>query len=185
MISSMTEVEYSRESEATTLCKSCGLCCTGHLFSWVRLKANELTPSEKLGLKVIRNDPTQRGFTQPCPAWNGQCTIYDSPHYPRGCDSYKCKLLRELLDESISLQDAQAVVEKTKASIRKVEAQLPKSAHSSFRDRFIAQVKSLRESSGQGHHRKFLAQAEALLHVFQNSFGVKDFFEEEDGSHET
>ena len=181
MIPSMTEVEYSRESEAATLCKSCGLCCTGHLFSWVRLKATELTPSEKLGLKVIRNDPTQRGFTQPCPAWNGQCAIYTSPHYPRGCDSYKCKLLRELLDESISLRDAQSVVEETKASIRKAEAQLPKSADGSYRDRFIAQVKSLRESSGQGHHHKFLVQAEVLLNVFRNSFGVKDFFEEEEG----
>ncbi|MCC6298955.1 MAG: hypothetical protein IT314_06630 [Anaerolineales bacterium] len=174
----MTKVEYSRASDATTLCKACGLCCTGHLFSWVRLKATELTPSEKLGLNVIRNDPRQRGFTQPCPMWNGICAIYDSPNYPRGCDSYKCKLLRELLDESVSLQEALTVVEATKASIRKVESQLPKSTHSSFRERFIARVKSLRETSEQGHHRKFLAQADALLSIFRDSFGVKDFFDD-------
>lgn len=173
----MVTVELSRASEATTLCKSCGLCCTGHLFSWVRLKASELTPSEKLGLKVIRNDPRQRGFIQPCPAWNGICTVYDSPNYPRGCDSYKCKLLRELLDENVSLPDAQQVVSDTKALIQKVEKHLPKSSHASFRERFIAHVKALRESSSQGHHRKFLAKADALLGVFQNSFGVKDFFE--------
>ena len=180
MISSMTTVEYSNAADATTLCKVCGLCCTGHLFSWVRLKASELTPSEKLGLHVIRNDPRQRGFTQPCPAWNGQCTIYDSPNYPRGCDSYKCKLLRELLNESVSLPDALTVVEKTKASIRKLETQLPKSSHSSFRDRFIVQVKALRESAGQGRNQKFLAKAEELLSVIQNTFGVKDFFDEEE-----
>jgi len=110
----MTEIEYSQASEASELCKACGLCCTGHLFSWVRLKAVELAPSEKLGLNVIRSDPRQRGFTQPCPVWNGICTIYDSPHYPRGCDSYKCKLLRELLDESVSLTKALKVVKQAK-----------------------------------------------------------------------
>ncbi|MCC6500147.1 MAG: hypothetical protein IT313_07760 [Anaerolineales bacterium] len=173
----MVTVEFSRASEATTLCKSCGLCCTGHLFSWVRLKATELTPSEKLGLKVIRNDPRQRGFTQPCPVWNGICTVYDSPHYPKGCDSYKCKLLRELLDENVSLSDAQQVVSNTKALIQKVEKHLPKSSHASFRERFIAQVKSLQTLSSQGHNASFNKKAQQLLTLFENSFGVKDFFE--------
>ncbi|WKZ49100.1 MAG: hypothetical protein QY306_06995 [Anaerolineales bacterium] len=173
----MAEVEYSRASEATTLCKACGLCCTGHLFSWVRLKATELSPSEKLGLKVIRDDPRQRGFLQPCPVWKGICTVYDSPHYPKGCDSYKCKLLRELLDESVRLPDAMKIVSETKSMIRKVEKQLPQSSHSSFRERFIAQVKALRESASQGHSRKFLTRANTLLEAFQNSFGVNDFFD--------
>jgi len=49
----MTE---SDSSQSQTLCKSCGLCCSGHLFAWVRLNANELDKSEALGLNVIRND---------------------------------------------------------------------------------------------------------------------------------
>jgi hypothetical protein len=117
--------EYSQAAEATELCKACGLCCTGHLFSWVRLKAVELVPLEKLGLNVIRSDPRQRGFTQPCPVWNGICTIYDSHNYPKGCDSYKCKLLRELLDESVSLPKALKVVRQAKERIQEVEALLP------------------------------------------------------------
>ncbi len=173
----MTEIQYSNATEASELCIACGLCCTGHLFSWVRLKATELTPSEKLGLQVIRNDPRQRGFTQPCPMWNGTCRIYNDPHYPRGCDSYKCKLLRELLDESISLTDAQQIVSDTKDLIRHVEKQLPKSSHASFRERFIAQVKAMRESSSQGYNHKFMAHAERLLAVIENSFGVLDFFD--------
>ena len=173
----MTLTEYSRSSEATELCLACGLCCTGHLFSWVRLKANELTPLEKLGLPVIRNDPHQRGFTQPCPMWNGSCKIYDSHNYPRGCDSYKCKLLREMLDESVALEDALEVVAETQEMIRKVEKQLPKSKHGSFRERFITQVTALREVASQGYNTKFMRQAEELLSVIENSFGVKDFFE--------
>ena len=40
------------DSPANLLCKACGLCCSGHLFAWVRLDANELDKVEKLGLKV-------------------------------------------------------------------------------------------------------------------------------------
>lgn len=173
----MTQIEYSRVFEATMLCKACGLCCTGHLFSWVRLKATELTPLEKLGLPVIHNDPRQRGFTQPCPMWNGSCTIYDHINYPRGCDSYKCKLLRELLNESILLEDALEVVGETKELIRKMERQLPKSKHGSFRERFITQVTALREMASQGYNTKFMKKAEELLSLIESSFGVKDFFE--------
>lgn len=174
----MTEIEYSRASEATTLCKACGLCCTGHVFSWVRLKAIELTPLEKLGLHVIRSDPRQRGFTQPCPMWNGVCTIYDSPHYPRGCDSYNCKLLRELLDESVSLSKALKVVKQAKEKIQVVERLLPASSHSSFRDRLVEQVEYLNNPPEAGAAEpEFHQKADELLNCFKNQFGVNDFFD--------
>jgi len=165
----MTEIEYSRASEATELCLSCGLCCTGYLFSWVRLKATELTPLEKLGLNVIRNDPRQRGFTQPCPMWNGQCTIYQSHDYPRGCDSYKCKLLRELLDEGILLSKALKIVKQTKAEIKAVEELLPPSTQDSFRERLIAHLEQ------ENTDDEFQLKAKELLSVFENKFGVDDF----------
>lgn len=167
----MTEIEYSRASEASTLCQACGLCCTGHLFSWVRLKAVELTPLEKLGLNVIRSDPRQRGFTQPCPMWNGVCTIYESPHYPRGCDSYKCKLFREILDESVALPKALKVVKRAMGMIQEVETFLPASPHISFRERLIAQME--RDAIDTEFHQK----AEALLTYFDKYFGVNDFFD--------
>jgi hypothetical protein len=167
----MTEIEYSRASEATTLCKACGLCCTGHLFSWVRLKAVELTPLEKLGLNVIRSDPRQRGFTQPCPMWNGQCTIYQSEYYPRGCDSYRCKLLRELLDESVSLPKALRVVRQAKEMIQEIDAILPASSHISFRERLVAYME-------RGNMEpEFRRKAEALLVFIDKYFGVNDFFD--------
>jgi len=165
----MTEIEYSQASEATALCKACGLCCTGHLFSWVRLKAVELNPLQKLGLNVIRTDPRQRGFTQPCPMWNGECTIYESPHYPRGCDSYRCKLLRELLDESVALPKAMRVVRQAKEMIQEVDALLPASSEISFRERLIAQLEQANTNSD------FQQKAHALLIYFDKQFGVKDF----------
>jgi hypothetical protein len=174
----MTEVEYSRASEATALCKACGLCCTGHLFSWVRLNAKELTPLEKLGLNVIRSDPRQRGFTQPCPMWNGECSIYNSPHYPRGCDSYKCKLLRELLDESVSLPKALKVVKRAKDRIREVEALLPASSENSFRERLVEYWEGVDGSKGSENTDLELEQkAHALLLLYKDDFGVKDLVE--------
>jgi len=167
----MTEIEYSQAAEATALCKACGLCCTGHLFSWVRLKAVELTPLEKMGLNVIRSDPRQRGFTQPCPMWNGICTIYESQHYPRGCDSYKCKLLRELLDESVSLPRALKVVRQAKEKIEEVDALLPTSTEISFRERLITRMEQGQTNSD------FQLKADALLVFFDKHFGVNDFFD--------
>jgi uncharacterized protein len=166
----MTEVEYSQASEASELCQACGLCCTGHLFAWVRLKAAELTPLEKLGLPVIRNDPRQRGFVQPCPMWNGVCTIYASPHYPSGCRSYNCQLLRELLDESVGLDQALRVVKQAKAKIRSVEKLLQPSAYPSFRDRLVEQLERGEESTPE-----FRARANDLLEFFNQQFGAKDF----------
>jgi len=176
MIVVMTEIEYSQASEATELCLACGLCCTGHLFSWVRLKATELNPLEKLGLPVIRNDPHQRGFTQPCPMWNGSCQIYDHPNYPRGCDSYKCKLLRELLDESVELDQALRVVKQAKSKIQNVESLLSTSKQTSFRERLIERIEYLNDKTELNTIEvKFQVKANDLLNYFENRFGVNDF----------
>lgn len=110
--------------------------------------------------------------------WNGICTIYDSHQYPRGCDSYKCKLLRELLDESVSLPKALRVVKQAKEKIQVIEKLLPASSHSSFRDRFIERVEHLNSSLDQGaSESEFRSKADQLLLLFENQFGVNDFFD--------
>lgn len=172
----MTEIEHSRAAEATALCKACGLCCTGHLFSWVRLKAPELNRLEKLGVTVIRSDPRQRGFLQPCPLWNGECTIYNSLDYPSGCTSYNCKLLRELLDESIPLQKALRVVKKTKERIHEVESLLPDSTENSFRERLVTFLDGV-ESSQENEEGHLLQKARDLVSLFRDDFGVTDLVE--------
>ncbi len=74
------------------------------------------------------------------------------------------------------------VVENTKDLIRTLEAQLPMSSYSSFRERFIAQVTSLKDSASQERNQKFLAKAEGFLKLIRDSFGVKDFFDDDKGS---
>ncbi len=173
----------AEESPANILCKSCGLCCSGHLFAWVRLNANELDRSEALGLNVIRDDPRQRGFTQPCPLWQGICTVYTSPDYPRSCGTYKCQLLRELLDENVTLDSALTVIRETLGMIQEIDPLLPPSQPSmSFRERLITHKESLDESDKRGHgvaEQEFLFKAGELLMLYERRFGVDDFIDYE------
>lgn len=172
MISCMTD------SPANLLCKACGLCCSGHLFSWVRLDANELDMLEKLGLNVIRDDPRQRGYLQPCPMWNGVCSIYEAPQYPRSCKRYKCKAFRQLADDDISLPDAMTIVQETLALIREIEPLLPKSETGSFRERLIAHKEDL-ESKKKDLNGEFMKKTAALLSRYEDLFGVDDFIDYE------
>jgi hypothetical protein len=178
----MTGVNEASESQANILCKTCGLCCSGHLFAWVRLNASELNPSEALGLNVIRSDPRQRGFTQPCPLWDGQCTIYVSSNYPRVCGIYKCKLLKELFDESISLPSALTVVQDALKMIRELEPVLQASPNISFRERLVSRLESLNSSMKHGSvDTEFRLKAEELLTVYEKYFGVDDLLDKPSG----
>ncbi|GAB1471969.1 hypothetical protein MASR2M66_28470 [Chloroflexota bacterium] len=164
------------ESPANLLCKACGLCCSGHLFSWVRLNAPELDNVEKLGVKVIRDDPRQRGFAQPCSLWNGACTVYTSPAYPASCRKYKCTVLRRLLDEDISLPEALIIIEETLSLIREIEPLLPESSAISFRERLIAYKEDL-ESNGRDLNGEFMRKSAVLLARYEGLFGVDDFID--------
>jgi hypothetical protein len=180
MISGMAAMEETNESTANHLCKACGLCCTGHLFVWTKLRSAELDSIEALDVKVVRSIPSQRGFNQPCPLWDGQCTIYTATSYPRFCRTYKCRLLKKLLDETTSLPEALNLVKQTKEMIRELEALLPDSASCSFRERLAAHTEALadrRESAGQ-EEAEFRNKAHALLAVYDIVFGVDDLIEQ-------
>jgi len=177
MISGMTGIDEPNESQANILCKACGLCCTGHLFIWAKLRSPELDSAEALGLNVFRSDPRQRGFSQPCPLWQGQCTVYTSPHYPRFCRTYKCKLLKEVLDESTSLPDALTVVGQAREMIRELEALLPGSPTANFRERLVAYLEN-EEDTDLELRRK----AETLVVFYKKVFGVKDLVDQETGT---
>jgi putative zinc- or iron-chelating protein len=174
-------MDGTKESQANILCKACGLCCTGHLFIWAKLRPAELEPAESLGLTVFRSDPTQRGFSQPCPLWQGQCTIYESPQYPHVCRAYKCKLLKEVMGGDTSLSAALSVVEQAKRMIRELEARLPSSPTTNFRERLVAQLESLlrRETSASQENTRveFQSKAQALLDYYERVFGVDDLVE--------
>ena len=170
------------DTSANLLCKACGLCCSGHLFSWVRLNAHELDNIEKLGIKVIRADPRQRGFLQPCSMLDhGMCRIYTSLDYPRSCQKFKCQVLRRLLDNDISLTEGMTLVQETLDLIREIEPKLPESTEISFRERLIDQKKTL-----EGRRQELTALESDLFHKINKllvwyiyKFGVEEFIDYE------
>ena len=164
-------IDQDDQNPATVLCKACGLCCTGHLFAWAKLKSSELRSAEALGLTVLGSDPRQRGFNQPCPLWDGECTIYTSPDYPHFCGLYKCTQLKKLADETVSLSEALTVVEQAKQMIREVELFLPASSSQNFRDRLVGQME-------QETNPEFQHKARELLLLYKEQFGVKDLIDD-------
>jgi len=175
MIPAMIDHEACSESQANTLCKSCGLCCTGHLFIWTKLKSAELEPAKKLGLRVFGSLPSQRGFSQPCPLWQGQCTVYSSPHYPHYCRTFKCRLLKKLLDATTSLPEALLTIEQAKQVIDELEALLPEPASDNFREQLVAHLAHLEQKAAwDDQDLKFRLKADALLALYEQVFGVKD-----------
>jgi hypothetical protein len=149
----------------------------------VRLNANELDKVETLGLKVIRNDPRQRGFLQPCPVWQGGiCTVYTEPDYPSSCRKYKCIVLRKLLDEEIDFPNAMNQIEETLSLIREIENLMPASSIISFRERLIEHKEYLEKADKQNYsatEKEFLQKAKELLEIYENQFGVDDFIDYE------
>ena len=174
----MTDIDETNEPAANTLCRACGLCCTGHLFVWVRLKVTELDHAQALGLNVIRSDPRQRGFTQPCPLWQGQCTIYTSLDYPHVCGSYQCKLLKEVINEDFPIADALSIIEQAKGLIHEVESLLPVSTSHNFRERLVTYLEG---TPGQENTvLELRKKAASLLAYYETVFGVKDLIENPD-----
>ncbi len=127
-------------------------------------------------MKVFRSDPRQRGFSQPCPLWEGECTIYGTPQYPRACRSYKCQLLKGVLAENTSLPHALTVIQQGKGMIHELEALLPSSPKANFRERLVECL----ESPSADIDLEFKQKAEELLAVYESIFGVNDVVEESD-----
>jgi uncharacterized protein len=177
----MTDIDETNLSPADSLCIACGLCCTGHLFIWARLRPSELDRAEARGMTVFRDDPSQRGFSLPCPLWQGQCTIHTSRHYPHVCREYKCKLLKEVIAETTPLPGALTVLDQAKEMISELKLLLPSSSNSNFRERLVAHLESLQrlKKSADGD-REFRLKASALLIFYEEAFGVKDLIDKPD-----
>jgi hypothetical protein len=134
-----------------------------------------LDPAEELGLQVFRAVPSQRGFSQPCPLWEGQCTVYSSPHYPHSCRTYKCRLLKKVLDETTSLPEALTTIEQAKRLINEMEALLPASPHTNFRERLVEHLETLEKKPSWDHSDlEIRLKADALLSLYEQVFGVND-----------
>ena len=98
-----SSVERAKQSAA--LCQACGLCCDGTLFSYVALRPFDLPKVEGKPLRIEKNKKGEPRMLQPCSALQGtKCSIYHDR--PRLCQTYLCKLTRNVLNGSRSYQEA-------------------------------------------------------------------------------
>ena len=104
------------------LCKSCGFCCDGTLFS--RAASFE---GEKLFTKM-ETEQTDDGFwfKQPCPYFDKFCTKYDVER-PNICSSYSCKILKKAKKKKISFLEAQKFVDEILAQKKRLASLIPQS----------------------------------------------------------
>jgi Fe-S-cluster containining protein len=99
------------------LCLSCGLCCDGTLFDFVKLGPADNGPKlTRLGLPVTLSrgkEPIAR-FPQPCAALckDRSCRVYADR--PQQCRDYECGVLQDLKADRIGFAAALRLVKKVR-----------------------------------------------------------------------
>jgi uncharacterized protein len=106
-------VDGALVKDGETLCRACGLCCDGSLFSRVPLRPDEPTPP----LVSLNTTPYgARYVTQRCTALSEQgCGCYQAR--PRACRGFECLVLTALNADEVSLADALALVTRVRAQV--------------------------------------------------------------------
>jgi uncharacterized protein len=95
-------------AQASDLCTDCGLCCTGVIHDAGVLDPDEVAPAAEAGLKLLPAS-VRTGWAFPCPALQGTlCGIFG--RRPRCCSRYKCQVLVDVLDGTMTLETAAAHV---------------------------------------------------------------------------
>ncbi len=108
----------SAHERASTLCRACGFCCDGTIYTCVPVDAEDAT---RLHLDVV--DGAGR-LVQPCDHLRGtSCAIYEAR--PKACARYRCRLLERLDAGEVDLEVALARVEKVKRLRGSLEELLP------------------------------------------------------------
>ena len=104
------------ERPLSVLCRGCGLCCDGSLFTHVPLEPEEVEQLHALGIPTRRRRSGAEVLPQRCSALEGRdCKIYADR--PATCAKYRCLLADALLEEQVTLEQAQAIVSKAQRLI--------------------------------------------------------------------
>ena len=145
------------------LCLSCGLCCSGLLFSRASVHAEEIEGLAAVGIRVQRYHEKGDAFPLPCVAHrNGCCSVYESR--PEVCRKYRCELLKDVDAGRTSLAKAHEVVATTKGLIGAIEKHLPIPAPTENpSSRLVALVQRLQVGARNGTEPPALALDVALL----------------------
>lgn len=132
------------DDPGSTLCRACGICCGGALFSSGSLTEEEATRlrtrltvlparassgradgSAGADLPADGPRPNVPMFAIPCPAHGPSgCTIYEGR--PATCVEYACALLDRLRAGEVSLDEALRKVSELRRGLANIDPQLPR-----------------------------------------------------------
>jgi len=124
------------------ICKACGFCCDGTLFTRATsFKGEQILP------KMI-HDTDKNGDTWiklPCQYFDECCTVYDKKR-PNICGDFKCHLLKKSIKGKMAFDDLAQLIEQIKTQKERISKLLPnhpegERLQSSF-DEFMEQHKS-------------------------------------------
>lgn len=99
------------------ICRSCGLCCTGLVTDRVVLEPARDRLFVRLidqQVEVKRNESTM-WYALPCPLWQDECTEYQSR--PHDCQTYQCKLLRNVVAGDVETERALDIVSDARSAL--------------------------------------------------------------------
>jgi hypothetical protein len=157
-----------KPSLTDTLCTRCGLCCDGSLFADVELAGRtEATRLAIMGLEVEDDDADGEVLVQPCAALRGRrCGIY--AHRPKCCQTFECRLLRNVRRGAVSVEQAGACVAEALNLVRRAKALLvqlgPRDLHLPLAERSAeALAREMRASRKWNHERAELEAAMSAL----------------------
>jgi len=107
------------------VCLSCGLCCTGAIFSHAKLSDADKQILGEAG--AIPKDGTYTGdrLHLPCTFLSGTaCTIYERGR-PEICGEYLCKLVREVENGKTTLDEAKQITAQARQLLDDTNQALP------------------------------------------------------------
>jgi len=107
------------------MCLSCGLCCTGAIFSHAKLSDNDKAILAEAG--AFPEDGVFTGDRLPLPCSflsETACTIYDRGR-PKICGEYLCKLVRDVERGKTTLDEAKQVIARARQLMKEANQALP------------------------------------------------------------
>ena len=112
---------------ANDLCRDCGICCDGILFTSVDVTAEEADRLADAGLGIVGDDRGKLRFYLSCARLGEKgCTLYADR--PAKCQAYYCNLTRGVMNETVEYAQAQETVLETKRSSAWLMANAPEGA---------------------------------------------------------
>ena len=141
---------------------SCGLCCDGSLFWAVPVGAGQAAPAPLDADGHLR---------QPCPCFNGACTVYKDR--PAGCRDFSCHVLDAVAAGQQDRDWALARIAAMRETLANLGAALPEGDPSLYRRtaEFLAEQDAASEDPVFQHRhadiRKAITDYEAALKGFR------------------